>query len=406
MRLRDEETPSAEVERDLAALDAALEGKPVSENEAIAELARDLRAERPVPDSGFTQDLDARAAEGFRGAGGAGPFARLRERLAATPPRRVLAPAGAFVTLAVVAVVALSQYDGGEDSATLTVEPAEQPSGPLEQAPADDAVPGQAPDADGAAEPGSAAPEIAPGEPAPPVEDFFGKPGRNGLAPGQEDRKVERAAQITLSADEDEVPEVADGVIEVSDRHEGIVISSQVSESAEGGSSARIELAIPAESLSDALADLSELADVSSRNESTLDITEPFVSARERLADARAELDSLLTQLAGADTPRETRSIRARMEIVRGEIATVRAELESISRRARYASVSVSVQGDGGNGGWSLGDAAEDALDVLRTSGGIALVSAAVLVPLAAIAVIAWLIARAAFHRRREHSLD
>jgi hypothetical protein len=238
------------------------------------------------------------------------------------------------------------------------------------------------------------------------VEDFLPKPGRNGLVPGQDDRKVERAAQITLSTDEDEVPDVADGVIEVSDRYDGIVISSQVSGSAEGDSSARIELAIPAESLSDALADLSELADVSARSEDMLDITGPFVSARERLADARAELDSLLTQLAEADTPRETRSIRQRIDIVRGEIAAVRAELENVSRRARFANVSVTVNGDGGDGQWSLGEAADDSLHVLRTIAGVALVSAAVLGPLALLALIAGLIWRGTVRRRREKALD
>ena len=129
------------------------------------------------------------------------------------------------------------------------------------------------------------------------------------------------------------MPGVADDVIGVSDRYGGIVVSSQVSEAAEGRSTAHIELAIPAADLQDALADLSELADVSSRSESEIDVTEPFVTARERLADARAELDALLVQLADADTPRETRSIRARMDIVRDEIAAARADLEDISRR-------------------------------------------------------------------------
>src|SRR5215207_538924 len=109
MRLREEETLSAEAERDLAALDAALAGRPAPENEALAELARALRAERPEPEPRFTDELDARAAEGFRGSPPLGPLARLRERIAATPPRRMLAPAGALATLAVVAVVAISQ---------------------------------------------------------------------------------------------------------------------------------------------------------------------------------------------------------------------------------------------------------------------------------------------------------
>lgn len=388
MKQRDEETLSPEAERDLAALDAALAGEPTTENEALAELARELRAERPVPEPRFGAELDARAAEGFRGAGPGGPLARLRERIAATPPRRMLAPAGALATLAIVGAVAISQTGGDEDPVIST------PGG----------VEGAVQEQAGSGAEAESVEPIEPGLVEPPAADLN---QRNGLAPGQDERKVERAAQITLSAEEDEVPDVADGVIEVSDRYDGIVVSSQVSENAEGRSTAHIELAIPAAGLQDALADLSELADVSSRSESAIDVTEPFVTARERLADARAELDALLTQLADADTPRETRSIRARMDIVRGEIAAARADLEDISRRARFARVSVTVEGGGGtDDGWSLGDAADDALDVLRTSAGVALVSLAVLLPLLLLGTIAWLVARGAVRRRRERTLD
>jgi Domain of unknown function (DUF4349) len=393
MRLRDEETLSPEAEHDLEALDAALAGKPVPENEALAQLAHELRAERPAPEPRFTEDLDARAAEGFRGASHPGPFARLRERLATTPPRRMLAPAGALATLAVVAGVALSQTGGdGEGEPAPTIVPAQGPGAAAEQAPAD-----------------SESPESLTLPQPSPADDPALPPAlrqRNGLAPGQENRKVERAAQITLSAESDEVPSVADGVIEVSDRYGGIVISSQVTESGGDTSVARIELAIPADELQDALADISALADVSARSEDMVDITQPFVSARERLSDARAELDSLLTQLAEADTPRETRSIRRRIDIVRSDIAAARAELENVSRRARFATVSVTVDGDGGDGQWSLGEAADDAVDVLRTTAGVALVSAAVLLPLALLGLIAWLVGRGAVRRRRERALD
>ena len=391
MRLRDDETLSPEAERDLEALEAALAGRPAGD-ESLALLVRDLRAERPAPGPEFTAELDARGAEGFRGAGPAGAFSRLLERAAAAPPRRILAPAGALATLAVIAGVVLSQSnpgdEGGSDEPALSVE---------QQTTTGD----QAPSAAGEAAPAS--PEIAPDETLdqPPIEDG----GRQGLVPGQDDRKVERGAEITLSAENEVVPDVADGVVDVTDRYGGIVISSHVSESSDGDSVARLDLAIPTEDLQDALADLSDLADVSSRSESALDITEPFVTARESLSDARAELDSLLTQLAEADTPRETRSIRARIDTVREEIASARSELEGVARRARFAQVSVTVNG-GGSGGWSLGDAADDAVDVLRTVAGVALVSAAVLLPVLLLGGIAWLFFRGAARRRRERALD
>jgi hypothetical protein len=399
MKLREDKTMSREVELGLEALDAALAGHPVPEDEGLSQLVRELRAERAEPQQGFAADLDARAAHGFPRVKSASPLARLRERIAATPPRRVLAPAGAFVTLLVVGAVGISQSQLGEDGGqplTLERDATEDPADGVQQQT-------EATGTDGAeAQPAAPADEsIEPGVVAPPFD-----PIRPGLVPGQEDRKVERAAEITLSTEPDDVPGVADEVDDVTDRYGGIVVSSQVSGTEGERSIARFDLAIPAAKLSDALADLSELADVKSRSESTLDITEPFVSARERLADARAELDTLLTQLAEADTPRETRSIRARIDIVRGEIAQARRQLEDVGRRARFARVSVTVEGEGGNGGWSLGDAADDALDVLRTIAGVALVSLAVLVPLAVLVAIFWIAGRAAARRRRERALD
>ena len=322
MRLREDEALDPEVERELEALDAAIAGRPVDpELAAVAELAHELRAERPVARMEYAAELDARAAEGFP-AQTEGLLARLRRWIAARPPRKIAVPAGAVAALVVVIGIAISQSPndrGGPNVATTATEPAGGEVGAIQPQSGDEAAP----------EAGLVEPPAA----------------RNGLVPGQDDRKVEQAAQLTLSTEPEDVPSVADDVIAVTDRYSGIVVSSQVSGSDSERSVARLDLAIPATHLQDALADLSELADVSARSESTLDITEPFVSARERLSDAHAELESLLTQLADADTPRETRSIRARIETVRGEIAHARSQVQDLARRARFARVSVSVEG-------------------------------------------------------------
>lgn len=417
MRLRERETMSPEIERELEALDAALAGRSVPEDPVLAEFVRELREERPQPGQDFAAELDAQAADGFGRGGSEGPLDRLRRWLSARPPRRILAPAGAAVTLLVVAGVAISQSgvigdgDSGDEvplaNEPTTIEPAA--GGETE-----DGVQGQALEISPDSTPpstdfgGGQAPDLVPGdaqkdsETASPPFD----PTRPGLVPGQDDRKVEQAAQLTLSTEPDDVASVADDVIAVTDRYKGIVVSSQVSGSDGDRSVARFDLAIPARQLQSALADLSELADVKARSESTLDITESFVSARERLADARAELDSLLTQLAEADTPNETASIRQRIDIVRSEIAGARSEVEALARRARFARVSVTVEGDGGSGGWSLGDAADDAVDVLRTVAGVALVSLAVLAPLGLVVALVWIIGRVTARRRRERALD
>jgi hypothetical protein len=64
------------------------------------------------------------------------------------------------------------------------------------------------------------------------------------------------------------------------------------------------------------------------------------------------------------------------------------------------------LAGDGGGGGWGLGDAVDDAGKVLAVTAGVLLVSAAVLGPLAILAVLIWLGVRALTRLRRERALD
>src|SRR6188768_1086498 len=97
----------------------------------VDELERELRADRPEPDMDFARRLDEWAESGFPRDRGLGPslasragFARrLWDRFTATPPRRILLPAGAVATVAVVAGVAISNLDsinGTDGDSTVT----------------------------------------------------------------------------------------------------------------------------------------------------------------------------------------------------------------------------------------------------------------------------------------------
>jgi hypothetical protein len=234
--------------------------------------------------------------------------------------------------------------------------------------------------------------------PSPPV------PPQEQLKPGQE-RIQERSASMSLSTEPAEVDDVADGVVEVTERYDGIVVSSNVSTS-DGEGRASFDLRIPTQNLRAALAELSDLADVSSRDEGTLDITAPFVTAEERFDDAKAEVDALLGQLAEADSADEIAAIREQLQIARDELAFARSELGALKQRADFSRLSLSVVGDGDGDGWSIGDAVDDAIDVLEALGGAALVTLAVLIPLGAIVVLLWLGLRQLRRRSRERALD
>ncbi len=351
------------------------------------QIADELRAMRPLPEPAFAVELDQSAVAPRR----PNPLREWAKRLSAIPPRRAIPVGAAIATFAVVGAVGVSQIsrDGGLDSGGGTQLESTDSAGDAGGAAGIEAAPPQS--------------EIAPDEsvvPSPPIA----RPDQD-LAPGAAKREVERTVSMTLSTEPSEVPEVADGVVEVTDRYKGFVVSSNVNEGA-NGARATFDLRIPTARLQDAVADLSGLAHVKSRNEGSLDITAPTVSARERTADAEAEIDGLLEQLAASGSTTESDAIRAQLRSARAELASARAELQSLNQRADLTAVSVTVAGDGDGGPWTLGDAADDALDVLRAIAGAALIALAVLIPLSLVGFALWLANRAVTRRRRDAALD
>ena len=416
MRLSDigrgEEPLPAEIDAELDALDAALRGEDLPPGmDGIEALVSDVRAERASPEAEFGDALDRWAAAGFpRGrrpglsekatksdAGG-----RLRAFLASLTPRRLAYAGGAAATVVVVAV-AIAQVDFGGDDELQAV-------GDRDVA-AQEATPSEA-----------GSDEAVPDVGAPPVIDEGSSGGlekagtallndarresRPGPAGGQDVRKVERDAQMTLAAPADEVQDVTNEAISVVQSNRGIVESSQTSGN-QDQARATLQLTIPTRMLDVTLDQLSDLADVQSLSEGSVDITRPFVDAKDQLAGLRAERMSLIDQIQAADTQEELDQLRARHAAVLELIAEANAEFENIQRRAAQSHLTLQITSEGADeGDWSLEDALDDAGRVLTVGAGIALISAAVLLPLALIAAIAYFVIGAARNRSRERALD
>ena len=146
-----------------------------------------------------------------------------------------------------------------------------------------------------------------------------------------------------------EIEDVAAGILRVTDAAGGFVASSSVSGGS--GSGGTFELRIPVARLDKAVADLSRLANVRERTQSSRDITAETVSARERLREARREREGLLRALASATTLNETEAVKARLRDVNRQIATARASLRRVGNRATYANVSVQLVAERGRRG-------------------------------------------------------
>jgi len=379
----------------------------------VEELERELRAERQEPSQDFARRLDEWAEAGFPRDSGLGPrlsgragFARrLWDRVTATPPRRILMPVGAVATVAVVAGVALTRPES--EPTTLTVPT--QPAGQTQVAP-DTATTTQA---EQAAPPAAAAGSAAGAEAAPSAPDSgafdLTKPA-NGIARGENDRIIDASAQITLGADADDVQDVANQVVDVTDQYDGVVLDSSVS-SDQSGARASFELEIPYKDLDAAIADLSDLADVVSRSEGGHDITAQAVRARKDLAETVDRIRKARIALIQADTQEQRLVIHAQIDSLKQTAKAQLVQLRGVKRQGRFATVNVDVTSEGqpsddGNGNWGLDDAVHDAGDVLETIGGIALVSLAILLPLSLIAaLIAFAVSRGR-RRSRDRALD
>jgi hypothetical protein len=391
----------AVMERELRAVEDALASGAASADDPVErelqELALALRADAPEPDAAFAGELGQRVKRGF-----AGERTTRRPTLARHPRlrheldglRRNIVPLGSAAAAAVVvAAIAIALPTGPGDG---------DDAGGGADGGGGGAV-SSAPDARDLAAPSSGGAEIAP---APPVEPPIVPPGRQDFAPGRAHR-IERSVALELAAPDADIPEVAERVTRVTDRHGGFVLRSS-SNSDEDGASGFFELRIPAGRLRQAVRDLSALATVRSQDGAGQDVTPQVVSARDRLTAARAERRGLLRRLEDAATDAEAEALRRRLDLVAGEIRGLRGQLRDLRLRVAYAVVTVELTGeDSGEGGGAggLGDAVDDAGGLLVGAAGVLLRVLAVALPLALVALLLWLAARALQRRRRESAL-
>lgn len=419
---------TTEVERELRAFDQAIAGLPVDrEFEDAAEFARELRAERPEPDEEFTEGLDARAAAGFPGGGSLvgrglrrvlgldGDPADSSPRHGRQVSRRLVWVGGTAVFFAAVVGVAVLQSgdDGSQTGFSDGVVTAERENaGQTKSAPESSADGGDAvaESVIGGSSADSAAPEGGgEGGPSSGTDELTPPPVGERNSGGQGNRKVQRDAQLELSTAPSEVRSVADQAIEVIESNRGIVFNSEITENEDADSIARMNVSVPTNRLQATLAELSDLAMVESRQDLSQDITANFRNAQTRLSDFQAERESLLARLANATTAQESESIRRRLRIVDREIAQARAAVQRVEQRAELATIDLTVRGDGdgtSSGGWSIGAAADNAVDILRFLASVGIVAAAVLAPLVALLLLVWLVRRRVIGRQRERALD
>lgn len=369
------------------------------------ELAAALRELRPATPPELAARLDARAAAGFPrdSRRAAAALERLQGRLAATSPLRLLVPVGAAAIFAVaVATAVIAGSGSGTDSRTAldrtyaTTVPSTPRSPEAQPAQGAEKAAGARSFDSAAGESGAAAGSGIAREAAP--SSGAGSAGRSGpYASPTRHRDVERSAEVVLGADPGDVRRDSAEVFDAVHTAGGIVLSSSIRDGAAGAAGADFELLIPTGRLGDALAAISAIAEVRSRNEASRDITAPTVTNGERLADARAEVESLLGQLADAEDGAERAAVRAKLRSARHRVAALRSRHSALERRGNFSRVSVRIEtgessssGSGG-AGWGVDDGLRGAGRVLAIAAGVTAIGLAILAPLALLGLLAWL---------------
>lgn len=377
------------------------------------QLAAELRALRPAPRPAFAAELDARAAAGFprRAVPRGRRLTRPAVQMRALRRRWIVVTAGAvgLPAIAIATVLVTGAHSGKQRSAEVAKAPPRagryfDGSGPYmrhaELIPFDRALAnGDRPHISPRSSDAGGTASLNAGNESLNFNSSFTLPYRD----------VERSASIVLSAAPGDVPGDASRVAEAVHANRGIVLSSSTSNGSAGHAGASFQLLIPSARLGDAMAALAQIDEVRLRHEGTLDITGPTVSTTEALQDSQARIESLLAELAGAETETEREVAEAQLHSERRRHAALRAQLTHLRHRAGFSHVSVRIESTdaatSSGGSWGIGDALHEAGRVLIIVAGVLVIALAVLGPLALIFLLAWLGRRAWVRRARARAL-
>jgi Domain of unknown function (DUF4349) len=384
------------------------------------DLTAELRALRPSPSAAFADELDARAAVGFAKdeQSRKGPFSAIAKAIRGASPRRLALPAGATALAALVlatAVIAINQEDhssSGESALLSLNAEKDSPAGGGEDTHFSDTpstlLGGRPPTATSKSASGAGEASAGVGVPAGSSAGYQLEGAPQPRA-GADHRAIERDAELVLRTQPGEVGKASREVFGAIHAANGVVLSSSVRDQG-GESSARFQLLVPSAQLGDTLASLSQIAEVRSRHESTLDITAPTVSIGDRLKDSEATIEGMLTQLGAAESYGERALLERQLRHERQRAAVLRSRLDQLRRRADFARISLRIESgsDAGaavSGRWGVDDALHDAGRILAIAAGVAVIGLAILGPVALFGLLAWLATRIWLSRQRLRAL-
>lgn len=167
-----------------------------------------------------------------------------------------------------------------------------------------------------------------------------------------------------------------------------------------------IVMRVPAEKLDTAIAELRKLGRLRNMSTTADDVSAPIADVKARLKALQAQELQLLELMGRANTLSETLEVRSQLDAVRQEIESYKAQRDVYENQVRYSTINATIfergidPSDPDDGDGILIDALRTALRVGLTIVAGALVVLGGLVPLAALALLVWVIVRGVRSRR------
>ncbi|HJR44993.1 MAG TPA: DUF4349 domain-containing protein [Actinomycetota bacterium] len=205
---------------------------------------------------------------------------------------------------------------------------------------------------------------------------------------------VIKTATVSLGVAEDDLTESINEAIATAGRYGGFVLSSQLGRRDAGGT---LTMRVPSERFETALAELEGLGRVRSEHISGEDVGQEFVDLEARLRNWETQEAVLLRLMDRAESVTDT--IR-----VQGELSRVQLEIEQLRGRIRYlrdqtslGTITATFQplGVTPDAPSRFARAWERAVDLMQSFVAGAIVTTGVVLPLAVIALVIFLVARA-----------
>lgn len=220
------------------------------------------------------------------------------------------------------------------------------------------------------------------------------------------DQRIIKTGSVDMSSHD--VNATAAAVASLAEARGGFVQSSSTSDDAVGKTSAFITIRVPVNVFEETISDIKALGvHIYSESSTGEDVTEQYTDVNARLAAAKAQEEQYLVILKDAKSVGDVLAVQEHLAQVRSDIESLQGQITYLANRTNLATINVTISEEP-----TAATASNDKFDPTRDANSaiatvitlaqhvlsaliwIAIVGAAVGIPVAIIALIIWLIAR------------